>query len=587
MSNLVTAGEVVVKMGREVILDHVGFGIEKGEKVVIVGRNGSGKTTLMKVLAGLVVIDEGEIHIPRELRIGYLSQSFDFDLEKTIHETLDVTHPIIEQKEIAKNRSLWSRTFGLPNGHTLVKHLSGGQKRRLALTKALLLSPDLLLLDEPTNHLDLVMIQHLENIINSFPGTCVIISHDRYFVDNVGTTILEIDNKKIYSHSGGYTDYLWHKDARIEILEKQEERRKDFLERELEWVHAGVKARGTKNKGRLRQYYEIKHAQGFKRKTDPLLLIPPATEMGSKIVHLKHLGIQIGDKQICSDINFRIEEGYRIGIIGANGSGKTTFIKTLLGLLPPSHGKVVIGEQTEFVYQDQDRTLVNEKQTIMHEISGNAERIAFGETTVNIWGYLKRYLFSSEQITSPIEHLSGGEKARVMLAKLFKQQGNFMVLDEPTNDLDLEMLGVLEESLVTYKGCMLVVSHDRYFLNRVCTHIIALDGNGGCLLSTGNYDDYIRKYGESLEALTEEKYADKEVIPSKKPVMAMSFQAKQLEKEIGVLEREIQTLKEVFKNPEAYLKHGANKLMKMQEELGEKSRELDDKMLVWLEVQER
>jgi ABC transport system ATP-binding/permease protein len=587
MSNLVTAGEVVVKMGREVILDHVGFGIEKGEKVVIVGRNGSGKTTLMKVLAGLVTIDEGEIHIPRDLRTGYLSQSFDLDLEATIHETLDVTHPIIEQKEIAKNRSLWSRTFGLPNGHTLIKHLSGGQQRRLALTKSLLLSPDLLLLDEPTNHLDLVMIQQLETIINTFPGTCVIISHDRYFVDNVGTTILEIDNKKIYTHSGGFTDYLWHKDARIEILEKQEERRQDFLDRELEWVHAGVKARGTKNKGRLRQYFEIKNAQGFKRKTDPLLLIPPATEMGSKIVHLKHLGIEIGDKQICEDINLRIEEGYRIGIIGANGSGKTTFIKTLLGLRPPTKGKVVIGEQTEFVYQDQDRTLVDEHQTIMYEISGNAERIAFGESTVNIWGYLKRYLFSSEQITSPIEHLSGGEKARVVLAKLFKQQGNFMVLDEPTNDLDLEMLGVLEESLVTYSGCMLVVSHDRYFLNRVCTHIIALDGLGGCLISTGNYDDYIRKYGEDLESAVEVKNTDKEVIPSKKPPSQQTNQAKKIEKEIGILEREIVTLKELFKDPQAYLKHGASKLMKIQEELTDKTRELDEKMLVWLEVQER
>jgi ABC transport system ATP-binding/permease protein len=585
MTNLITAGEVVIKMGKDVILDHIGFGIEKGQKVVIVGRNGSGKTTLMKVLAGIVEIDEGELHIPRELRIGYLPQGFDLDESKTIHEILDVSHPHIEMAEIAKNRSKWSRVFSLPAPQTLVKHLSGGQKRRLTLTQSLLLSPDLLLLDEPTNHLDLPMIQELENIINEFEGTCVIISHDRYFVDQVGTAILEIDHKKIYSHKGGFTDYLNHRDQRVENFLKQEEKRQDFLGREIEWVHAGVKARGTKNKGRLRQYYEIKNEEGFKKKIDPLIMIPPSTEMGSKILNLKQVTIEIGGKTIASGLNFRMEEGYRIGIIGANGSGKTTLVKTLLGIHAPQRGKVIIGEQTEFVYMDQNRSVVDEKKTIMNEVSGNAERMPFGETTINSWGYLKRFLFSTDQITSPISHLSGGEKARVVLAKLFKQSGNILVLDEPTNDLDLEMLSVLEESLLTYRGCMLLVSHDRYFLNNVCTHIIALEEGGNCRISTGNYEDYLRKYGsensheesDPLLTITEPKNHH---ITNKKAIT-------RLEKTIGGLEKEIAGLKSIFTDPQAYLKHGAKKLTEIEKEISVKTRELDGKMMEWLEIMER
>jgi ABC transport system ATP-binding/permease protein len=586
MTNLITAGEVVIKMGKDVILDHIGFGIEKGQKVVIVGRNGSGKTTLMKVLAGIVEIDEGELHIPRELRIGYLPQGFDLDESKTIHEILDVSHPHIEMAEIAKNRSKWSRVFSLPSPQTLVKHLSGGQKRRLTLTQSLLLSPDLLLLDEPTNHLDLPMIQELEKIINEFEGTCVIISHDRYFVDQVGTAILEIDHKKIYSHKGGFTDYLNHRDQRVENFLKQEEKRQDFLGREIEWVHAGVKARGTKNKGRLRQYYEIKNEEGFKKKIDPLIMIPPATEMGSKILNLKQVTIEIGEKIIASGLNFRMEEGYRIGIIGANGSGKTTLVKTLLGIHPPERGKIIIGEQTEFVYMDQNRSVVDEKKTIMNEVAGNAERMPFGETTINSWGYLKRFLFSTDQITSPISHLSGGEKARVVLAKLFKQSGNILVLDEPTNDLDLEMLSVLEESLLTYKGCMLLVSHDRYFLNNVCTHIIALEENGNCRISTGNYEDYLRKYGNN-ENVKEESDPLLTITEPKNHHITNKKAITSLEKTIGGLEKEIAGLKSIFTDPQAYLKHGAKKLMEIEKEINIKTRELDGKMMEWLEIMER
>jgi ABC transport system ATP-binding/permease protein len=587
MSQLITAGEVVIKMGKEIILDHVGFGIERGKKLVIVGRNGAGKTTLIKVLAGLIEIDEGEIQKPKDMTVGYLSQTFDLDESLSIGEILDISHPRVESSEIAKNRSQWSRIFQLPHNNTRISHLSGGQKRRLALTYSLLLSPDLLLLDEPTNHLDIVMIRQLENIIRSYSGTCVIISHDRYFVDKIGDGILEIDNKKVYSHTGGFSDFLQHRESRIVSLERQEEKRQDFLEREIEWVHAGVKARGTKNKGRLREYYEIKNQDGFKRKVDPLIMIPPSTEMGSKILSLKHLSVSAGDKTLANDLNFRIEKGYRIGIIGANGAGKTTLVKTLLGINPPSRGKVVIGDQTEFIYMDQDRQVIHENHTIMKEVAGNADRISFGEKTINSWGYLKRFVFSTEQITSPISHLSGGEKARVTLAKLFRKSGNFLVLDEPTNDLDLEMLSVLEQSLLQYSGCMMVISHDRYFLNAICTHVIALDGIGGCTISTGNYDDFVRKYGElgSEESQTPSHY-----IPIKDPKphhIANTKAIKQLEKTIGALEKELEDLKAVFRDPQAYLKYGAKKLVSIEEEIQEKTRLLDTKMFEWLEIQER
>ena len=551
MRALLNAREITIKQAKKTLLDKVSFALHEHDKAVIVGRNGTGKTTLMTVLAGLNEVDDGELTWATGLRVGYLPQEFSLPREKTIHEVL--------QAEYARaHAGTWTEaagvdellaTFALPDFDTYIKHLSGGQHRRVALLKALLLEPDILLLDEPTNHLDLEMIKALEKIIRAYPHAAVVISHDRYFVDRIATKIIEIDEKQLYTHQGNFKDYVYSREVRLSNFEKAEAKRQDFLRREKEWVHAGVKARGTKNKGRLKAYYDLKNRPDFKRRLDPALLIPEPPQLGSKVLRTHSINVEIGGQRIVTDFDFKFEAGYKLGLIGPNGSGKTTFLSTITGRRAPAKGKVVIGDSTVINYQDQNRTGVDLTKSIMQEVSGGAERVNFGNgESVNVYAYLKRFLFTSAQIRGAVYNLSGGERARVLLAKLFKIPSNFLILDEPTNDLDIETLNVLEKSLQDYPGCLIVVSHDRYFLNAICTHILALDGDGRYTLSTGNYDDYVRKYLVSDEAAQEAleptpEVAPKPSIPTKivpeETTRLTNQEERKLKKELARLEAQI------------------------------------------------
>ena len=602
MRALLNARDITIKQAKKVLLDKVSFALHEKDKAVIVGRNGTGKTTLMTVLAGLNEVDDGELTWTSGLRVGYLPQEFSLPAEKTIHEVLQAEYAQVHV-------GTWTEAFGmegllatftLPALDTQIKHLSGGQHRRVALLKAILNEPDLLLLDEPTNHLDLEMIKALEGIVRDYPHAAVIISHDRYFVDRVATKIIEIDERKLYTHQGNFKDYLYSRETRLSNLEKAEEKRQDFLRREKEWVHAGVKARGTKNKGRLKAYYEIKNQPDFKRRLDPALLIPEPPVLGSKVLRAHSINVDIAGKRILEDFDFKFEAGYKLGLIGPNGSGKTTFLQTITGRRPPSKGKVVIGDGTVINYQDQNRTGVDLTKSILHEVSGGAERVNFGnETSVNAYAYLKRFLFSSQQIRGAVYNLSGGERARVLLAKLFKKPANFLILDEPTNDLDIETLNVLEKSLGDYPGCMIVVSHDRYFLNAICTHILALDGDGKFTLSTGNYDDYVRKYlatdAEANSALEPEpEEAPKPSIPTKiipeETTRLTNQEERRLKKELSRLEAQIEKLEakitdkeSKFQDPEFFRRENLSNFV---HSLGKDKQQLEMYETRYLEVSE-
>ncbi len=578
MRHIVNASEITIKQGKKTLLSKVSFAIQDQDKVVIVGRNGTGKTTLMTILAQENEIDEGDLIYATGLKIGYLPQEFSLPLDQSIHEVLQNEYKKYHLGVWSENHEIQEleKVFKLPPESTLIKHLSGGQHRRVALLKALLLEPDLLLLDEPTNHLDLEMIKALEKIIHNYPKACVLISHDRYFVDQTANKILEIDNQQIHTHRGGFSDYLYSRETRLSNLEKAEEKRQEFLKREREWVVSGVKARGTKNKGRMKRYQEVKKQETFRRRIDPNLLIPEPPVLGSKVLKGINLHIDIAGQHILKDFNFKFEEGYKVGLIGPNGSGKTTFLRTITGELPPTRGKVVIGESTIINYQDQSRSDIDFTKSIMQEVCGGADRIEFGYGSVNSYAYLKRFLFSSQQIRESAFNLSGGERARVLLAKLFRISSNFLILDEPTNDLDIETLNVLESSLRDFPGCMIVVSHDRYFLNNICTHILSLEGDGSYILSTGNYDDFIQKYKSEANPLQEESTdepAPKEAKPRPEKInesenKLTDQERRKLKKElnrltgqIAKLESQIQDKEAKFADPEFFKRENLDNFM--------------------------
>jgi ATP-binding cassette subfamily F protein uup len=374
-----------------------------------------------------------------------------------------------------------------------IETLSGGEKRRVALCRCIISRPDLLVLDEPTNHLDPDAIEWVAEFLENFPGAFLLVTHDRYFLDRITSTIVELANGTFYSYTGNYTDYLVAKAEREASQELVEHKRQMFLRRELEWVRRGPKARTTKSKSRLDRYFEVAGQERVEVESEMELIIPPPPQLGNRVVELSNAGITLGGKMLFRNFSFTLENGMRIGVAGRNGLGKTTLLKMIIGELPPAEGTVKTGQLTKFNYVDQGRLLLREEKTVLEEVSDGTEFVIFGDGKLSLRAYLKRFLFTDDRINTQVKYLSGGERSRLLLARILKNGGNFLILDEPTNDLDLPTLRVLEEALLAFPGCVLVVSHDRYFLNRVCTGILAFEGNGQIAHSVGDYDYYLDK----------------------------------------------------------------------------------------------
>lgn len=585
---LLSANELRLSYGPQTLLDGVTLAVAGGEKVGLVGRNGCGKTSLLKILAAENFADSGDISRRKELRVGYLPQEFELDPELSVHENIsagaaDVVDAItryengdgtetqlgelLELIEHADGWDLDSRITSLANAlgtaplEAETGPLSGGEKRRVALCRALASQPDLLLLDEPTNHLDADSIRWLETFLETYKGAVIFVTHDRYFLNEIATRIIEVDNGKAYSHPGNYTAFLESKAVRQDIARNSEKKRQKFLKDELEWVRAGVKARTTKSRSRLDAFYEVKDQEAPPEEMQMELLMPKPPRLGDTIVELEDVSFtydKVADdnvgqlaeaRTLFRNINLSLEAKQCTGIVGRNGVGKTTLLKIALGQLEPTTGKAQLGKQVRINYIDQSRMQLDGSGSLLDEISNGSEKIEFGEESIGARAYLKRFLFSDDRINERVDLLSGGERARLMLAKVLKTGGNLIVLDEPTNDLDLQSLRILEEALANFSGTVLCVSHDRYFLDRICDQIIAFEDNG-VKITPGNYSYYLEKRqarenaervqaaAANREAAARKKASQQKAKP-RKLTMAEGIELEGMEEKIMVAEEKL------------------------------------------------
>ena len=534
MSTILTATEITVSYGDRTVLDAATLAIEEGDRIGLVGRNGCGKTTFLRILAGLQSPDSGDVSRRRELVVSYLPQDFMLDPVKNVLENIrDGAKPVLDL--IAEFESLphdskrhvelehriqslegWSLDrrietamahLNCPAGDRRIDTLSGGEKRRVAMCRALVSDPDLLILDEPTNHLDPESIEWVAEFLDEFHGSFLVVTHDRYFLDRVAKRMVELSDGRFFSHAGNYTDYLLDKAERQAADATIEHKRQMFLKKELAWVRQGPRAQRSKQKNRFERYYETAAQDGPVLEEDVELCIPPPPQLGNRVVELSNLGMDLGGRTLFRGFNFTFENGQRIGVAGRNGLGKTTLLKIIIGQLAPTEGTVKTGQLTTFNYVDQGRIQLREERTALEEVSDGTEFVIFGDGKISVRSYLKRFLFADDRITTQVKHLSGGERSRLLLARILNNGGNFLILDEPTNDLDLPTLRVLEEALIAFPGTVLVVSHDRYFLNRVCTDVLAFEGDGKIHHSVGDYDYYLEKKQKQAVAATRQSAA--------------------------------------------------------------------------------
>ncbi|MCL5031508.1 MAG: ATP-binding cassette domain-containing protein [Bacteroidetes bacterium] len=607
---ILSALELVVRFGEQVILDKASLSVHEEDRIGLVGRNGAGKSTFLKIISGLIHPDSGEVARKKNLVTGFLSQEFTLDESKNVYENIisgaQRELDLIEEYEqmpfdspkkhhleerilmmdswnLEKRINILIESLDAPEGSRDISKLSGGEKRRVALCRALISKPDLLMLDEPTNHLDTKSIEWLEDFLAGYKGTCIFVTHDRYFLDRIANRIVELSSGTFYSHQGNYTDYLINKTERQAVKEVEERKRQQFLKRELEWVRRGPRARRTKAKSRLDNYYDAASEEGSEKEVDVELIIPPAERLGKKVIELKNVGIKLGDKTLFNGFNYNFESGRKIGVVGQNGVGKTTLLKIILGEITPTTGIIEIGETTEFNYVDQARLLLNDEDTVIKAIGEGSETVKFGKQQISIWTYLRRFLFSDDRINTLVGRLSGGEKSRLTLAKILANGGNFLMLDEPTNDLDLPTLRILEEALIAFEGCVVVVSHDRYFLNRVCDGILALEGKGEVYFSEGDYDYYIEKrklrISEEIIKPKEKKEDTRVKLKTKKLSYKDALELRQIEEKIISAESEVERIEKIFTSPDFYEKYAfqTNELNRQLEEAKEKVKKLYDR----------
>ncbi len=520
---LLSARDLRLAYGAQTLLDGASLAAGRGEKVGLVGRNGCGKSSLLRILAGSTPPDAGEVSVRRGLRVGLLPQEFALDEAATVRsniaagaadligwihayeegrgsadELADLHHRIeaADGWNLENRMETLARELGTPALDAPVAKLSGGEKRRVALCRTLAGQPDLLLLDEPTNHLDADSVGWLETFLRGFSGGLVFVTHDRYFLDLIATRILELAGGRCYSHPGNYTAYLESKALRQEIAGQAERRRQRFLREELSWVRAGVRAQRSKARHRLQNFYEVAGLEAPPEEREMDLILPPPPPLGNTAVKLSSAGARVGPEEnprwLFRHLNLTLNPGECTGVVGKNGAGKTTLLRICLGQQAPDEGTVSIGRQVVFNHVDQGRLQLDGTLTVLQTVGEGSDKVVFGGRPLGVRAYLRRFLFPDERVNERVDRLSGGERARLLLAKALKNGGNVLVLDEPTNDLDLPSLRMLEEALADFTGSVLVVSHDRWFLDRICDHIVAFE-DGGVFQQPGNYSYYLEK----------------------------------------------------------------------------------------------
>lgn len=541
------------------LFDNTSFYLHEGEKVGVIGINGTGKSTLLKIMAGLEVPDEGEVIKASNMMIHYLPQNPKFNDGDTVLESVqNMIHHHANENELVKAKSMMTR-LGITDFEQKTGELSGGQRKRLALVSVLITPCDILILDEPTNHLDSEMAQWLENQLKAFKGALVMVTHDRYFLDSVTNRIIELDKGKIYSYDEKYSGFLQRKAEREDSVKASERKRQSILRKEIEWMQRGARARSTKQKAHIKRYEDLKNQKGIETE-DKIELSSIKSRMGKTTIEMENICKAYGENVLIKDFSYNFLKGDRVGFIGKNGCGKTTLMKIVDGRIKPDSGIVNIGQTikigyyTQEIENDKDAGIayMNPDDKVIDYIKNTAEFVRTQEGLVSASVMLERFLFPSSQQYSKIEKLSGGEKRRLNLLRVLMEAPNVLILDEPTNDLDIETMTILEDYLDSFDGIVITVSHDRYFLDRVVRRIFSFEGNGVIKQYEGGYTDYYNKKQEEVEHTKEqEKPAskgrqEKTAHKSKNKKLKFSYNEQReydtIEDDIGKLEKKLEKL---------------------------------------------
>nr|WP_196895751.1 ABC-F family ATP-binding cassette domain-containing protein [Aureivirga marina] len=611
--NYLSVENISKAFGERVLFENLSFGINKDQKVAFVAKNGSGKTSILNIIAGNDTPDSGQIITRKGITIAFLAQTDTFNPELTIEEAIfhteNQTLKIIQQYEKAlknpENEEAYQKAFELMDQHnawdfetqykqilsklkleninTKISGLSGGQRKRLALAIALINKPDLLILDEPTNHLDLEMIEWLEKYFAKEKMTLFMVTHDRYFLERVCNEIIELDHGKLYRYKGNYSYYLEKKEERIAIEQLSVEKAKNLFNKELDWMRRQPKARTTKSKSRIDDFFEIKKKAHQRRKDHVVQLEINMERMGSKILELHNIGKSYGDLKILEQFEYVFKKGERIGIIGKNGTGKSTFLNIITGKEQVDAGKVVPGETIKFGYYSQKGIKIKEGQKVIEVIKEFGEYIPLTKgRKISAAQLLERFLFDRKKQYDYVEKLSGGEQKRLYLCAVLIQNPNFLILDEPTNDLDIVTLNVLESFLLDYPGNLIVVSHDRYFMDKIVDHLFVFRGNAVIEDFPGNYSDF-RVYEDSTpKEETPKKEKIEKVAKEKTTKVKLSYNEK---REFDNLEKDIATLEEKKKEIEVLFANGeVEDVQKTSMELQEIMNSIEEKEERWFEI---
>ncbi len=627
--NYLSAENLTKSFSEKILFDTISFGIARGEKVALVARNGTGKTTLMRILAGLESPDKGQVTIRNGIRLVYLDQDPALNPELTILESIfqddnpvvkiikdyeacleinsesptaesqDELHDLINKMEEAnawdyevRVRQVLSR-LDIHHLNQKISSLSGGQRKRIALAKVLIEPADLILMDEPTNHLDVEMVEWLEDYLTQSNLSILLVTHDRYFLDNVCNKIMELDRGKLYSYEGNFS-YFLEKKLEREVNESSEmDKARNILRTELEWIRRMPKARGTKSKSRVDSFYELQEKTSGKKAEEKMKLDVKMNRIGGKVIEMKKVYKKFDKLKILEGFDYTFKTGERIGIVGKNGCGKTTFLNMLIGLEQPDSGKINVGETIVFGYYSQQGLTLKDDKRVIEVVKEHAEVIQLSDgTKVQASQFLNLFQFPPEQQHTFVSKLSGGERRRLHLLTVLVKNPNFLILDEPTNDLDLITLGVLEEFLQHYRGCLVVVSHDRYFMDKLVDHMFIFEGDGKIRDFNGTYSEYHREREQLARAeaklkTQESKYAREKETASvaqekKKFTYKEKLEFETLEKALATLEAEKVSLGKQLGDEKA----GHEELRKWAERMDEVMREIDEKSMRWLELSE-
>lgn len=597
--NILQVENASFAVGHVALLDQTSFQLDSGEKVGLIGRNGAGKSSFLKILAGVQKLDDGQLILQNNLKIVYVPQESFFDSNATVFDTvaeglgemrdlLRRYHHVSHNLENGSNDALlkelnelqsaieaqdgWKLDaavkqtigeLGLPENET-IGNLSGGQKKRMALAQAWVQKPDVLLLDEPTNHLDIDAIVWLENLLKSFEGSLVVITHDRRFLDNISTRIVELDRGTLRSYPGSFSKYSEKKEQELAVEAEHNRLFDKFHAQEEAWIRKGIEARRTRNEGRVRRLEELRRQRAERRNVQGQVnfKLDSGEKSGKIIAELEHASFQYGDKIIMDKFSAIIQRGDKIGLIGPNGIGKTTFLKLILGELNPTYGRIRIGSKQEVAYFDQFRSALNENDTVFYTLGQGNDFVEIGGKKRHVMSYLEDFLFHPARAQSPVSSLSGGERNRLLLAKLFTKPANILVLDEPTNDLDIDTQELLEELLRDYQGTVFLVSHDRMFLDNVITQSIVFEGQGRLKEYIGGYQDYLdAKAREEQVATANTPKTSATAEPAKEKPKAnrtvkLSYKEQReldaLPDEISALETEQAQINEQLSDPEIF-----------------------------------